>query len=85
LVSATNVGNKRPLKDFDDDALQEVLVIHTLRLFEERALRRTSGPKREEGTGAWKELNNVELHNMYTSPNISTYLLTYLLTELSPS
>jgi hypothetical protein len=32
--------------------------------------RRIFGPKREEVAGAWKRMHNVELHNLYASPNI---------------
>jgi hypothetical protein len=49
---------------------------HRLRLFENRALRRIFGPKRDEVTGDWRKLHNEELHNLYSSPNI-IYLLTY--------
>jgi hypothetical protein len=27
------------------------------------------GPEREEGTKAWRKLHNVEVHNLYFSPN----------------
>jgi hypothetical protein len=42
---------------------------HSLRVFENRVLRRIFGPKREED-GSWRKLHNDELHNMYSSPNI---------------
>jgi hypothetical protein len=42
---------------------------HRLRLFENRVLRRIFGPKREED-GSWRKLDNDELHNLYSSPNI---------------
>jgi hypothetical protein len=29
------------------------------------------GPKRDEVTGDWRKLHNEELHNLYSSPNIS--------------
>jgi hypothetical protein len=29
------------------------------------------GPKRDEVTGDWRQLHNEELHNLYSSPNIS--------------
>jgi hypothetical protein len=32
-------------------------------------LRRLFGPKREED-GSWRKLYNVELHSLYSSPNI---------------
>jgi hypothetical protein len=41
-----------------------------LRVFENRVLRRIFGPKRKEVAGSWRKLHNVELHNLYTSPNI---------------
>jgi hypothetical protein len=37
---------------------------------ENRVLRRIFGPKWEEVAGGWRRLHNVELHNVYTSPNI---------------
>jgi hypothetical protein len=43
---------------------------HRLRVFENRVLRRTFGPKREEVAGSWRRLNNEELHNLCASPNI---------------
>ena len=42
-----------------------------LRVFENRVLRRVFGPKRDEVTGEWRKLHNVELSDLY--------LLTYLL------
>jgi hypothetical protein len=39
-------------------------------VFEDRVLRRIFGPKRDEVTGDWRKLNNEELHNLYSSPNI---------------
>jgi hypothetical protein len=43
---------------------------HRLRLFENRVLRRTFGPKGDEVTGSWRNLHNEELHNLYSSPSI---------------
>jgi hypothetical protein len=43
---------------------------HRLRVFENRVLRRISGPKREKDTGAWRKLYHEELHILYSSPNI---------------
>jgi hypothetical protein len=43
---------------------------YRLRVFENRVLRRTFGPKRDEVTGDWRKLHNVEFHNLYSSPNI---------------
>jgi len=33
-------------------------------------LRRIFGPKRNEGTREWRKLHNVELNDLYSSPNI---------------
>jgi hypothetical protein len=45
---------------------------HRLRVFENRVLRRVSGPNSEEVTREWRKLHNGELHNLYSSPdNIS--------------
>jgi hypothetical protein len=43
---------------------------HRLRASENRVLRRILGPKRNELTGEWRKLHNVELHNFYSSPDI---------------
>jgi hypothetical protein len=40
-----------------------------LRVFENRVLRRIFGPKRDEVTGEWRRLHNIELYALY-SPNI---------------
>jgi len=40
-----------------------------LRVFENRALRKIFGSKRDEGTGEWRKLHNEELNDMF-SPNI---------------
>jgi hypothetical protein len=39
-------------------------------VFENRVLRRISGPKREEVAGDWRRLHNEELHKLYALPNI---------------
>jgi hypothetical protein len=39
-------------------------------VFENRMLRRTFGPKREEVIGVLRKLHNKELHNLYSSPSI---------------
>jgi hypothetical protein len=43
---------------------------HRLRVFENRVLRKIFGPKINEVTGGWRELHNVELHNLYYLPSI---------------
>jgi len=40
------------------------------RVLEIRALRRILWPKRDEVTGEWRKLNNEELNDLYSSPNI---------------
>ena len=40
-----------------------------LRAFENRVLRRTFWPKRDEVPGEWRKLNNEELNDPYSSPN----------------
>jgi hypothetical protein len=39
-------------------------------VFENRALRRIFGHRRDEVTGEWRKLHNEELHNLYLSPDI---------------
>jgi hypothetical protein len=41
-----------------------------VRVFENRALRRVFGPKRDEVTGKWRKLHNEELNYLYSLPNI---------------
>ena len=41
-----------------------------LSVFENRVLRRTFGPKRDEVTGERSKLHNEELNDLYSSPNI---------------
>ena len=41
-----------------------------LRVFENRVLRRSFGPKRDEVTGEWRKLHNEELNEAYSSRNI---------------
>jgi hypothetical protein len=48
---------------------------HKLRIFENRVLRRIFGPKRDEVTGEWRKLHNEELHDVYSSPNIITQVM----------
>jgi hypothetical protein len=43
---------------------------HRLRVFDNRALRRIFGPKRDDVIGGWRKLHNEELQNLYPSPNV---------------
>ena len=42
----------------------------TLRVFENRVLRRVFGSKRDEVTGEWRKLHNEELKDLYSLRNI---------------
>jgi hypothetical protein len=44
------------------------ICVHTMRVFENRVLRRIFGTKRDEVTGDCRKLHNEELHNLYFSP-----------------
>jgi hypothetical protein len=39
-------------------------------MFENRALRRIFGPKKNEVMGGWKKLHKDELRDLYSSPSI---------------
>jgi hypothetical protein len=39
-----------------------------LRVFENRGMRRIFGPKRDEGPGGWRKLQNEELNDLSSSP-----------------
>jgi hypothetical protein len=41
---------------------------HRLRVFENRVLRKISGPKRDEVTGELRKLHNEELRDLYPLP-----------------
>jgi hypothetical protein len=43
---------------------------HRLRVFENRVLRRIFGPKRDDVTGGCRKMQNGELHNLYSSPDV---------------
>jgi hypothetical protein len=43
---------------------------YRLRVFENRVLR-IFGPKRDDVTGNWRKPHNEDLHNLYSSPNIT--------------
>jgi hypothetical protein len=43
---------------------------HSLKVFENRVLRRIFGPKRDEVTGEWRKLHSKELRDLYSSPSI---------------
>jgi hypothetical protein len=39
-------------------------------VYQNRILRKVVGPKRVEVTRNWRKVNNEELHDLYSSPNI---------------
>ena len=39
-------------------------------MFKNRVLRNTFWPEREKVTGDWRKVYNVQLHDLYSSPNI---------------
>jgi len=41
-----------------------------LGVFENMVLGRIFGPRRDEITGEWRRLHNVEVNDLYSSPNI---------------
>jgi hypothetical protein len=43
---------------------------YRLRVFENRVLRRIFGPKMDEIIRGWRKSHNVDLHTLYSSPNI---------------
>ena len=43
---------------------------HTLRVSENKVLRRIFGSERDKVTGEWRELHNEEINDLYRSPNI---------------
>ncbi|KAJ4445522.1 hypothetical protein ANN_12202 [Periplaneta americana] len=43
---------------------------HRLRVFENKVLRKIFEAKRDEVTGEWRKLHNMELHGLYSSPDI---------------
>ena len=43
-------------------------------MFENKVLRKIFGTKRNEITGGWRKLKNVELYALFSSPNIISNL-----------
>jgi hypothetical protein len=41
-----------------------------LRVFDNRVLGRIFGPQKDEVTEEWKRLNNMQVYDLYPSPNI---------------
>ena len=41
-----------------------------MQVFENKVLRKSFGPKRDDETGEWRRLHNGELHDLYGKPDI---------------
>jgi hypothetical protein len=63
--SETSVLTRATWRNIPEDT-----ILHKLRVFENRVLRRIFGPKRDGVMGGWRKLHNEELHNLYSSPSI---------------
>jgi hypothetical protein len=50
--------------------VSKFLYTYSLKVTENRVLRRIFGPKRDEVTGGRRKLHTEELHNLYSSPSI---------------
>jgi hypothetical protein len=48
-----------------------ILHLHRLKVLRNRLLRRIFGPKRYEIISSLRKLHNEELHDLYSSPNIT--------------
>jgi hypothetical protein len=46
-----------------------------LKVFENKVLRRIFGLMRDEVTGGWRKLHNMELHNLYSLPSRITMVM----------
>jgi hypothetical protein len=58
-------GLQEAQRDIPEDA-----ILHKLRVFENRVLRRILGPKRDGVMGGWRKLHNKELHVLYSWTSI---------------
>ena len=46
-----------------------------LRVSEKRVLKRIFGHRRDEVTGVWRKLQNEEINDLYSSPNIGRVII----------
>ena len=51
-----------------------ILKEHQLRVFENRALRRIFGPKKDKATGEWRKPHNRVFNDLYSSPKNYSYV-----------
>jgi hypothetical protein len=56
--------------DKDNFTFNETKLVHRLRVFVNRVLRKISGPERDEATGDWKRLHIEDLYDQLYSSNI---------------
>jgi hypothetical protein len=71
MMEALRSSERRFLQKPHDVTFQKTaFIIHKLRVFENRVLRRIFGPKRDGVMGGLRKLHNEELHNLYSSPSI---------------
>jgi hypothetical protein len=63
--SETSALTRCPQRNIPEDG-----ILHRLRVFENRVLKRIFGTKRDEVTGGWRKLHNEELHDLYCSASI---------------
>jgi hypothetical protein len=47
---------------------------HTGKVFDNTLLGRIFGPMTDEVTGGWTKLHNKDVHNLYSSPNITSMM-----------
>jgi hypothetical protein len=47
---------------------------YSLRVFENRVLRRIFEPRRDEVTGDWRKLHYEELYKLYSSPSLIRFV-----------
>ena len=73
LLSSSLLSKKLKIKIYRTIILPVALYgceAWSLRVFENRVLRKVFGPKRDEVTREWRKLHNEELSELYSLPNI---------------
>ncbi|KAJ4429180.1 hypothetical protein ANN_26183 [Periplaneta americana] len=63
-ATVTNINDTR------EEIKRRINMGNTLRVFENKVLRKIFGAKRDEVTGEWRKLHNAELQALYSSPDI---------------